>query len=65
MDDITIEKELDFLKEQHRNIDIKINDLIESPFQDQLRMMRLKKEKLQLKDQIVALESEIYPDIIA
>jgi hypothetical protein len=65
MDDITIEKELDFLKEQHRDIDIKINDLIDSPFQDQLRMMRLKKEKLQLKDQIVALESEIYPDIIA
>lgn len=65
MDDIAIEKELDFLKEQHRDIDIKINDLTESPFQDQLRMLRLKREKLQLKDQIVALEAEIYPDIIA
>lgn len=65
MDEITIEKELDTLKERHRGIDIKINDLIDSPFQDQLRLLRLKKEKLQLKDQIVALESEIYPDIIA
>ena len=65
MDDITIEKELDTLKERHRDIDVKIRDLMDSPFQDQLRLMRLKKEKLQLKDQIFALEAEIYPDIIA
>ncbi len=65
MDDIQIEKELDALKEQHRLIDDKIADMIVSPSQDQIRVMRLKREKLQLKDQITALESEIYPDIIA
>lgn len=65
MDDITIEKELDCLKDRHRDIDVKIRDLMDSPFQDQLRLMRLKKEKLQLKDQIVALQAEIYPDITA
>jgi hypothetical protein len=65
MDEIVIQKQLDSLKERHRDIDVQIKELIDSPFQDQLRMMRLKREKLQLKDQIVMLESEIYPDIIA
>ena len=65
MDDIQIEKELDALKEQHRLIDDKISNLRDNPFQDQIRLMRLKREKLQLKDQITVLESEIYPDIIA
>lgn len=65
MDDIQIEKELDELKEQHRVIDVKIKDLMHNPFQDQLRLMRLKRQKLQLKDQIFLLEQEMYPDIIA
>lgn len=65
MNDIKIEKELEELKEQHRTIDSKIKDLMVSPFQDQLRLMRLKRQKLQLKDQIFQLEQEMYPDIIA
>lgn len=65
MDEIRIEKELAELKEQHSHIDSKLKHLMETPFQDQLRVMRLKRQKLQLKDRIFALEQEMYPDIIA
>jgi hypothetical protein len=36
----------------------------QAPF-DQLRVQRLKKRKLLLRDQIQRLESELLPDIIA
>lgn len=64
-DDLAKEKQLEALREQHRIIDTRLQDLGESPYQDQLRMVRLKREKLLLRDQIFALESELYPDIIA
>lgn len=64
-DEIIMEKELDELKDKHNKIDGKISALQEMPFQDQLRLMRLKREKLQLKEQIFMLEEQIYPDIIA
>jgi hypothetical protein len=35
-----------------------------APF-DQLRLQRLKKRKLLLKDEILRIESELLPDIIA
>lgn len=66
MDEIIVmEKELDELREEHLSIDVKITELLEKPFQDQLRVMRLKRKKLQLKDAIFQIEEEMYPDIIA
>ena len=53
------------LKRQHRALDEEILGLAESPLTDQLRLKRLKKQKLQLKDEIARVEDKLYPDIIA
>jgi hypothetical protein len=53
------------LKTEHRDLDDVIARLSErAPF-DQLQLQRLKKRKLLLKDQILKIESELLPDIIA
>ena len=50
---------------EHRDLDDVIARLAErAPF-DQLQLQRLKKRKLALKDQILKLESQLLPDIIA
>jgi len=57
--------ELNELKRQHRALDQEIAELSESPLGDQLRIKRLKKRKLHLKDEIARIEDKLYPDIIA
>lgn len=53
------------LKSEHRDLDDVIARIVErAPF-DQLQLQRLKKRKLMLKDQILKIESELLPDIIA
>ena len=53
------------LRSEHRDLDDVIERLAEAlPF-DQLRLQRLKKRKLQLRDRIQQAESSLYPDIIA
>jgi hypothetical protein len=53
------------LKIEHRDLDEVIARVADhAPF-DQLRLQRLKKRKLLLKDQISKIESELLPDIIA
>jgi hypothetical protein len=39
--------------------------LSENLLGDQLQLKRLKKRKLQLKDEIARVEDKLYPDIIA
>ncbi len=56
---------LNELKRQHRTLDDEIRGLAESAVADQLRLRRLKKEKLRLKDEIARVEDRLYPDIIA
>lgn len=46
-------------------MDDAISALSRSPPYDTLKVQRLKKRKLGLKDQIARLAGEIYPDIIA
>jgi hypothetical protein len=53
------------LREQHRDLDIAISNLEEATAADQLRLRRLKKQKLALKDEIQGLEDQLIPDIIA
>lgn len=53
------------LRQEHRDLDSAIAALIESGSSDQLQLARLKKRKLRLKDEILALESQMIPDIIA
>ncbi len=63
-DEIVLVKQLDELKDQHRQLDLEIQDLMASG-EDEMSIARLKKRKLQLRDQIMTLEVEIYPDMPA
>jgi hypothetical protein len=61
-------KQLEQLRElrvSHRDLDYLIDRLQHDPMVDQLRIRRLKKRKLMLKDMIAALESELIPDLDA
>jgi hypothetical protein len=61
-------KQLERLRElrvNHRDLDYLIDRLQHDPMVDQLRIRRLKKRKLLLKDLITALESELIPDLDA
>jgi len=58
-------KQLENLKVRHREVDKLIQDLIQSFNNDQLQIQRLKKQKLQLKDEISRIEAGLLPDIIA
>jgi hypothetical protein len=53
------------LSEEHRDLDAAITAMTESGVRDQLILTRLKKRKLQLKDQIAKIEDALLPDIIA
>lgn len=57
--------ELARLQQEHRDLDAAIEALHHSPAPDLLRLQRLKKRKLQLRDRIAFLEDQITPDIIA
>jgi hypothetical protein len=60
-----LEMQLARLKQEHRDLDMAI-DVLESLIAgDQLQVQRLKKRKLVLKDQIIRLEDQLTPDIIA
>ena len=58
-------KMMEELKTEHRDLDIIIQQLADSTPVDFLRLQRLKKRKLFLKDSISKLESMLLPDIIA
>jgi len=64
-DDEVIRKKLSDMRIEHRDLDDVIAHLAENPFVDQVQMRRLKKRKLQLKDQIARLESMLIPDLNA
>jgi len=60
-----LERKLNGLRTQHRDLDDAIDALGNMTVQDSLQIQRLKRQKLQLKDQIVRLENSLVPDIIA
>ena len=57
--------ELEVLRREHRDLDDAIHALEDSGRADQLRLRRLKKQKLALRDKIARIEDELTPDIIA
>jgi hypothetical protein len=65
MDDSEIERRLELLRIEHRDLDAAIAALLESGATDQLQTARLKKRKLKLRDEIALLEDQLIPDIIA
>lgn len=68
MDEINrmeLEHRLSELRSEHRDLDDVISRIVEESTADQIRVQRLKKRKLVLKDQIARLEGILVPDIIA
>jgi hypothetical protein len=60
-----IRQELAQLRQEHRDLDLAIVAMSESVQMDSIRIQRLKKRKLVLKDRIASLEDRLLPDIIA
>ena len=60
-----LQKALEDLKTEHRDLDIVIEQLARGTPVDIMRLQRLKKRKLFLKDSISKIESMLVPDIIA
>ncbi len=56
---------LEYLREEHRALDAAVDALGGDSIIDQLKIARLKKRKLSLKDEIAFLEDQMNPDIIA
>ena len=56
---------LEDLKTEHRRIDSEISALVDTGAVDMLKIGRMKKIKLSIKDQITYIENQITPDIIA
>jgi hypothetical protein len=57
--------ELERLKQEHRDLGTAIEAMLSAASYDRLQVQRLKKRKLQLKDQINRIEDQLFPDIIA
>ena len=53
------------LRLEHRRIDNEINALIETGVADIVKVQRMKKIKLSIKDQIAYIENQTTPNIIA
>ena len=61
----TLKRLISDLEMEHRDLDNVIEQITKHlPF-DQLKVQRLKKRKLSLKDQLILLKSRIIPDTIA
>ncbi len=57
--------ELARLRQEHRDLDEAILAMIETGRSDPIRIQRMKKRKLALKDRISVLDDQLTPDIIA
>lgn len=53
------------LRQRHMDLGAAVDALEGTPTPDQLQIARLKKQKLALRDQIVKLESQLTPDLLA
>ncbi|MEN3952298.1 DUF465 domain-containing protein [Iodidimonas sp. SYSU 1G8] len=65
IDRTALEAKLAQLEIEHSDLDASILALQAQAHVDQIRVQRLKKRKLALKDQISKVRSELMPDIIA
>jgi hypothetical protein len=64
-DERELREELVRLRAEHRQLDEEIIAFEAGAGADQLSITRLKKRKLRVKDQISAIEDQLFPDIIA
>ena len=61
----SIQRRILELQTEHRDLDEVVNALASRADVDQLLLRRMKKRKLQLKDQIARLKSQLIPDLDA
>ena len=64
-EDKELRAQLSLLVQEHADLDASIEALALLPAPDQLMIARLKRKKLALRDDIVKLQDQILPDIIA
>ena len=64
-DEVNRRARLAALMQEHRDLDTAIDALSDNSPGDQLALSRLKKRKLQLKDEITEINNQLLPDIIA
>ncbi len=62
---INLQHNLDRVKKEHALLEEQIQSLIMGVDRDDLKVHRLKKEKLALKDQIAKIDGLLTPNIIA
>lgn len=65
VDQAVIRARLALLRQEHSDLNAAVESMSGDLAPDMLRLARLKKRKLQLRDQIAALEDRLTPDIIA
>jgi hypothetical protein len=64
-EDSELRAQLAQLRQEHRDLDVAIEALHNTPGADLLQVQRLKKRKLHLRDRIIQIEDQLTPDIIA
>jgi len=64
-EEVAARAKLASLLQEHRDLDAAIDALALNGNVDQLALSRLKKRKLQLKDEITEINNSLLPDIIA
>ncbi len=64
-EEIALQAQLKLLRVEHADLDASIEALSHMPIPDQLLIARLKRKKLLLRDEIVKIEDQLLPDIIA
>ena len=64
-DDAALRARLADLRVEHQDLDAAVSALETKPRPDQIQIARLKKKKLLLRDEIVRLEDQLTPDLIA
>lgn len=60
-----IQRRIEELLLEHRDLDVAINVMSETAGHDELQLRRMKKRKLLLKDQISHLQAQLIPDVPA
>lgn len=59
-EDLMLEKRLDYLRNLHAELEAQLSATL-----DEFTKMRLKKEKLGIRDKMMQIENILYPDVIA
>lgn len=62
---LELSERLYHLKQEHGDLDVAIQLMTKDPAVDQIRLKRMKKRKLNLKDTISRLQSALIPDMDA